>query len=286
VTVHGPIDLLHQGNERVIASYIVDTDEGPALVDCGPTTCVDALEAALGTRGLALTDVRHLLLTHIHLDHAGAAGVLVRRHPGLRVHVSGIGAPHLVDPQKLESSARRLYGDSFDTLWGELAPVPEANVEVVGDRVVGLACFPTPGHASHHVSFLAGDGTLFAGDAAGVRILPGEHILPVAPPPDIDLEAWSWTLNELEWRQPQRLALPHFGVVDDPAAHLARMRESLDRWAEWVGEGMEQDEFVGAAFAELEAAEGPNADVYELAAPLWQSYAGLRRYWDKRADAS
>jgi glyoxylase-like metal-dependent hydrolase (beta-lactamase superfamily II) len=212
--------------------------------------------------------------------------VLVRRHPGLRVHVSAIGAPHLVDPQKLEASARRLYGDSFDTLWGELAPVPEENVEVAGDHVVGLACFPTPGHASHHVSYQAGDGTLFAGDAAGVRILPGEHILPVAPPPDIDLEAWAWTLNELEWRQPQRIALPHFGVVDDPAAHLARMRESLDRWAEWVGDGMEQDEFVAAAGAELEAAEGPNADTYEYAAPLWQSYAGLRRYWDKRADAS
>jgi glyoxylase-like metal-dependent hydrolase (beta-lactamase superfamily II) len=208
--------------------------------------------------------------------------VLVREHPELQVHVSEIGAPHLVDPQKLDASARRLYGDAFDTLWGELAPVPEANVHVVGEDVLGLACFPSPGHASHHVCYLDPDGTLLAGDAAGVRVQPGRHILPVSPPPDVDLEAWARTLDEIEWRRPQRLALPHFGLVDDPGEHLTRMREGLDLWAEWVGDGMEEDEFVAAASAELEAAEGPNADVYELAAPLWQSFAGLRRYWDKR----
>ena len=284
MAVRGPLDLRHQGAERVVASYLVDTADGPALVDCGPSSCAGELKAGLAEHGLALTDVRHLLLTHIHLDHAGAAGTLVREHPGLQVHVSAIGAPHLVDPQRLEASARRLYADTFDTLWGELAPVPEENVHVVGDDVLGLACFASPGHASHHVCFLADDGTLFAGDAAGVRILPGTHILPVSPPPDIDLQAWARTLDELEWRGAQRLALPHFGIADDPAEHLARMREALDQWAEWVGDGMDEDEFVASAHAELEAAEGPNADPYEVAAPLWQSYAGLRRYWDKRAD--
>jgi glyoxylase-like metal-dependent hydrolase (beta-lactamase superfamily II) len=283
--VHGPIDLRHQGEERVIGSYLVDTDEGRALVDCGPTSCLPELKARLAERSLGLTDVRHLLLTHIHLDHGGAAGVLVREHPELQVYVSELGAPHLVDPQKLDASARRLYGDAFDALWGELAPVPEANVHVVGEHVLGLACFASPGHASHHVCYLDADGTLLAGDATGVRIQPGAHIMPVAPPPDVDLEAWAHTLDEIEWRRPQRLALPHFGVVDDPGEHLARMREALDRWAEWVGDGMEEDEFVGAARAELEATEGPNADVYELAAPLWQSFAGLRRYWDKRGEA-
>src|SRR5437868_5124731 len=133
-----PIDLLHLGRERIIASYLLDTDDGPALFDCGPATTVDALKAGLADRGLALTDVRHLLLSHIHLDHAGATGVLVREHPALQVHVSAIGAPHLVDPSRLERSARRLYGDSFDRLWGELVPVPEANVHVVGERGVGL----------------------------------------------------------------------------------------------------------------------------------------------------
>jgi glyoxylase-like metal-dependent hydrolase (beta-lactamase superfamily II) len=284
VCIHGPLDLLHQNAERVIASYLVETEDGPALVDCGPTTSAGALKERLAEHGLALTDVRHLLLTHIHLDHAGAAGALVREHPDLQVHVSEIGAPHLVDPSRLERSARRLYADSFDTLWGELVPVPEANVRLAGDDVLGLSCFPSPGHASHHVCFLARDGTLFAGDAAGVRVLPGRHILPVSPPPDVDLEGWAGTLDEIEWRQPQRLALPHFGLVDDPAEHLTRMREALDLWAEWVGDGMDEDEFVANAHAELEAAEGPNADTYELAAPLWQSYAGLKRYWEKRAE--
>jgi glyoxylase-like metal-dependent hydrolase (beta-lactamase superfamily II) len=268
----------------VIAGYLVETDDGPALVDCGPTSCVPALKERLAEQGLALADVRHLLLTHIHLDHAGAAGVLVREHPVLQVHVSEVGAPHLVDPSRLERSARRLYGDAFDTLWGELAPVPEASLRLTGARVLGLDCFPTPGHASHHVSYLDSQGTLFAGDATGVRIVPGRHILPVAPPPDIDLEAWAHTLDSIEWRQPSRLALPHFGVVGDTGDHLARMREALDLWAEWVGDGMAEDEFVANAHAELEAAEGPNAEVYELAAPLWQSFAGLARYWEKRAD--
>ena len=171
-----PIDLVHLGRERSIGSYVLDTDDGPALFDCGPTTTVDALKAGLDRHGLHLRDVRHLLLSHIHLDHAGAAGVLVREHPSLQVHVSGIGAPHLVDPSRLERSARRLYGDTFDVLWGELAPVPESNVHIVGERVVGLDCFPTPGHASHHVCYLDRDGTLYAGDAAGVRIDPGRFV--------------------------------------------------------------------------------------------------------------
>src|SRR6476469_1697883 len=176
-----PIDLHHLGRERVIASYLLDTDDGPALFDCGPATTVDALKAGLAVRGLALTDVRHLLLSHIHLDHAGAAGVLVRDHPALQVHVSPIGAPHLIDPSRLEQSARRLYGDEFDSLWGELAPVPGSNVHDVGDRVIGLECFPAPGHASHHVAYLHEDGTLYAGDAAGVRIQPSRHVMPVSP---------------------------------------------------------------------------------------------------------
>src|SRR5262249_50744905 len=156
-----PLDLHHNGAPRTIGSYVVETDDGPALFDCGPTSCVDALKDGLRSRGLAIHDVRHLLLSHIHLDHAGAAGLLVREHPPLQVHVSGVGAPHLVDPSRLDASARRLYGDAFDELWGELAPVPQDNVNVVGNRVLGLDCFPTPGHASHHVSYLDDGGTLY-----------------------------------------------------------------------------------------------------------------------------
>ena len=274
------MDLHHQGEERIIGVYLVETEDGLALNDCGPSTCIPALKERLAERGLALTDVRHLLLSHIHLDHAGAAGSLVREHPGLQVHVSEIGAPHLVDPSRLELSARRLYGDEFDTLWGELAAVPAENVHIVGAEVLGLACFPSPGHASHHVCYLGEDGTLYAGDAAGVRILPDRHVMPVAPPPDIDLEAWERTMDEIERRAPERLALIHFGVVEEPDDHLRRLRTQLRLWAQRVRQGMTEEEFVTAGLADLEE-EVDEAPYYERAAPLWQSYAGLKRYWDK-----
>jgi glyoxylase-like metal-dependent hydrolase (beta-lactamase superfamily II) len=281
-----PIDLRHQSAERVIGVYVVETDDGPALFDCGPTACIPALKVGLATHGLGLKDVRHLLLSHIHLDHAGAAGTLVREHPALQVHVSAIGAPHLVDPSRLEASARRLYGDAFDALWGELAPVPEENVHVVSDRVVGLDCFPTPGHASHHVSYLASDGTLYAGDAAGVRIVPARHVLPVSPPPDFDVEAWDRTLDEIERRQPERLALIHFGVATDVADHLALMREELRRWVELVRLGATSEEFVRSGRDLLSARVADDPDGWERAAPLWQSYLGIERYWAKKLEAS
>jgi glyoxylase-like metal-dependent hydrolase (beta-lactamase superfamily II) len=240
------------------------------------------LKERLAERGLQITDLRHLLLSHIHLDHAGAAGVLVREHPELQIHVSPLGAPHLIDPSRLEKSARRLYGDEFDLLWGELAPVPIENVHETGDRVLGLECFPSPGHASHHVCYLDGDGTLYAGDAAGVRIPPSSFVLPPTPPPEFELETWEATLDELERRDPQRLVLIHYGVFDDPREHLAQLRERLRSWTTTVGRGATEGEFEQSAIAEL----GDDASVYEQAMPLWQSYAGLRRYWDKSREAA
>ena len=280
-----PLDLHYFGTPRVIGAYLLETADGPAVFDCGPTSSVAALVERLAERGLRLSDVRHLLLSHVHLDHAGAAGVLVREHPALQVHVSAIGAPHLIDPSRLERSARRLYGDAFDDLWGELVPVPEANVRVAGDDVVGLACFPTPGHASHHVCYLASDGTLYAGDAAGVTLQPSRHVLPASPPPDVDLEAWHGTIDEIERRRPERLALVHFGVVEEPREHLERLRSQLDLWAARVRDGATEEEFVAAARAELAAEEG-DLEPWERAVPLWQSYAGLRRYWDRRREAA
>ena len=273
-----PLDLLHMGAPRVIGSYLLDTDDGPALFDCGPTTCVAQLRTGLAGHGLDLHDIRHLLLSHIHLDHAGAAGVLVREHPGLQVHVSEIGAPHLVDPSRLESSARRLYGEAFDDLWGELAPVPEENVDVVGERVLGLACFASPGHASHHVCYLHDDGTLYAGDAAGVRIKPHSAVLPPTPPPEFDLDAWLATLDEIERREPARLALIHFGVADDVGRHLAELRTRLHDWV--ARDGMSEKEFDETVSREV----GGGLEEYERAMPFWQSYAGLVRYWKKRRD--
>ena len=274
-----PLDLHHQGVERVIGAYLVETDDGPAVFDCGPSSCAEAQKTRLRERGLELEDIRHLLLSHIHLDHAGAAGVLVREHPALQVHVSEIGAPHLADPSRLEASARRLYGDAFDELWGELAPVPQANLRVVGDEVLGLACFPTPGHASHHVCYLGADGTLYAGDAAGVRIQPHRAVLPPTPPPEFDLDAWLRTLDEIERRRPARLALVHFGVADDVDRHLAELRMRLVRWAEHAD--VTEEEFTQSVSSDVES----GLEEYARAMPFWQSYAGLKRYWEKHLAA-
>ena len=277
-----PLDLRHLERERVIGAYLLETEDGLALQDCGPSSCVPELKARLAERGLALRDLRHLLLSHIHLDHAGAAGVLVREHPELQVHVSEIGAPHLVDPSRLERSARRLYGDDFDRLWGELAPVPEENVHIVGSEALGLQCFPSPGHASHHVCYLDAEGTLFAGDAAGVRIQPSSFVLPPTPPPEFDLDAWNATLGELERRAPERLALIHFGVAEDVERHLGELRLRLGEWAERVRAGAGEEKFEAAAAADL----GADREAYEQAMPFWQSYAGLERYWQKEAEAA
>ncbi|MDQ2909644.1 MAG: MBL fold metallo-hydrolase, partial [Actinomycetota bacterium] len=164
-------------------------------------------------------------------------------------------------------------------LWGELTPVPEENVEPVGAEVVGLACFPSPGHASHHVCYLDAHGTLYAGDATGVRIPPSSFVLPPTPPPEVDLEAWAGTLDEIERRGPERLALIHFGVAEDTQRHLQELRERLERFAERVRDGASEEEFAALAAADL----GPDREAYEQAMPFWQSYAGLKRYWKKRA---
>ena len=276
-----PIDLHHQGVERVIGAYLVETSDGLAVFDCGPASALPALEAGLRERGVGLADVRHLLLSHIHLDHAGAAGAIVREHPRIQVHVSAIGAPHLVDPSRLEASARRLYGSAFDELWGELAPVPEENIHVVGGEAVGLACFPSPGHASHHVCFAHEDGTLYAGDAAGVRIAPSRLVLPPTPPPDIDVAAWYATLDELERRAPKQLALVHFGVFDDIGRHLSELRDRLGEWEQIVENGATQDEFVERVHAGLGERADDDLQAVERAMPMWQSYAGLKRWVDK-----
>ena len=278
-----PIDLHHQA-PGIVGCYLLETEDGPALFDCGPTTTIPHLKAALAERGLDLMDVQHLLLSHIHLDHAGAAGVLVRQNPWLQVHVSGVGAPHLVDPAKLEASARRLYGEVFDMLWGELAPVPAQNVHVVDERVLGLECFPTPGHAWHHVSFLDATGTLYAGDAAGVRLRGAQFVMPPCPPPELDLEAWERTIEEIERHAPTRLALIHFGVVDDIQEHLSALRATLARWGERVEDGMDEEAFVAAARFDVSQTDPELVDEYQRAGPYWHHFRGIERYWRKRRE--
>jgi glyoxylase-like metal-dependent hydrolase (beta-lactamase superfamily II) len=279
---HGPIDVRHAGHDRVIGSYLVDTDDGLALFDCGPTSALAGLESGLSEHGLSLDDVGHLLLSHIHLDHAGAAGVIAQAHPHIQVHVSEVGAPHLVDPERLESSARRLYGDAFDALWGTLLPVPADRVHVAGENVLGLECFPTPGHARHHVSYLDGEGTLYSGDAAGVRVAPARFVLPPLPPPEVDLAAWQGSIEDMESRGPARLACVHFGVFEDVLEHLARLRETLRRWAEWVEHGMDEPTFTAAARADIGSSDPTEVDHYLTVVPAWHCFAGLERYFRKR----
>jgi glyoxylase-like metal-dependent hydrolase (beta-lactamase superfamily II) len=283
---HEPLDLLHGGDPRRIGAYLVETEDGLALHDCGPTSCLPALQNALRERGVELCDLSCLLLSHIHLDHAGAAGALVREHPGLIVHVSEIGAPHVIDPTRLEASARRLYGDSFGALWGELAPVPAENVRVVGDRAAGLEVFASPGHAAHHVSYLHEDGTLYAGDSAGVRVAPGRFVFAPTPPPEVDLAGWERTIDETERRAPRRLALTHFGVFDDVERHLTALRETMHSWAGRVAHGMDEATFVAAARADVVASDPDEVEAYDHAAPYWHCFLGLERYWRKRAEAA
>jgi glyoxylase-like metal-dependent hydrolase (beta-lactamase superfamily II) len=271
------IDLRFLDEEKEIGVYLLDTHDGPALFDCGPASTIEHLREGLRAHGLGVGDLRHLLLSHIHLDHAGGTGELVRENPGLTVWVSPIGMPHLADPEKLVTSARRLF-PNFDELWGPVTPVPEANLRAAEGDVLGWDVFPTPGHASHHVSYERA-GTILAGDATGVRILPSDYVQPVAPPPDIDLEAWRQSVDEIERRAPERLALIHFGVVTDVPAHLALFRASLDRWSGWVRGGMTEHEFVAAVSEDA----GADAERYSAVFSFGMSYAGLKRYYDKRA---
>ena len=271
-----PIDLMHRGLDRVVGAYEIDG----VIVDPGPASCVERLLAAV-------PEPRALLLTHIHLDHAGATGVLVRRFPELKVYVHERGAPHLIDPSRLLSSAAQLYGDEMDALWGEVAPVPEANVHVLsgGETVEGFRVAYTPGHASHHVSYLnEATGDAFVGDVGGVRIPPTELTLAPTPPPDIDLEAWRESLDKIaDWR-PSRLCMTHFGSTDSVERQLDRVRESAASLAKRVRDAT-LDDFQAALREKVRATL--DADVVErleLAAPFDHIYLGLDRYWRKRAE--
>jgi glyoxylase-like metal-dependent hydrolase (beta-lactamase superfamily II) len=272
------IDVMHLGNPRVIGCWQV----GDVLVDPGPTSCMPTLLSALDG-----AQPRALLLTHIHLDHAGATGALVERWPELRVYVHELGAAHLIEPSRLLSSARRLYGEDMDRLWGEVVPVPERNlIELRGGERLdgGFEVAYTPGHASHHVSFLHA-GTAFVGDVAGVRIGSSSLTIPPTPPPDIDLAAWHESLERVAAWAPDRLAMTHFGESTDVAAQLDELGRRLDGWAE-LARDEDAAGFAARITREIELGAEPGlSGAYIQAAPPDQLYAGLERYWRKRADA-
>jgi glyoxylase-like metal-dependent hydrolase (beta-lactamase superfamily II) len=284
------IDVLHRGTERVIGCW----DLGAVLVDPGPESCIETLLERLGKEPQAL------LLTHIHLDHAGASGALVERFPNLEVWVHAKGAPHLVDPTKLINSAERIYGDRMKPLWGRIVPVPERNLRILeGGETITLAGRDVdveyaPGHASHHVVYFdRSDGAAYVGDVAGVRIPPSDFIRAPTPPPDIDVELWERSVDAVRARNPSRLALTHFGAVERPEPHLERMKGTLRMQAELARRLLEehgdskqaQQQFI----AELtritrEASDPGTVAVFEQGAAVDQLWQGLRRYWQKQRE--
>jgi glyoxylase-like metal-dependent hydrolase (beta-lactamase superfamily II) len=282
VGVMRAIDVRHLGNEKVICCWEVDG----VLIDPGPQSTEATLLAELGDG----YEPRAILLTHIHFDHAGVTGALVGRWPDLPVYVHEIGAPHLADPERLVASAARLYGGEGELrrLWGEVVPVPERNLNVLsgGETVLGdFRVEYTPGHASHHVSFLhEPTGTALVGDVAGVRIPPSEYIVMPTPPPDVDVEAWDRSLDVVTGWEPSALALTHWGRVDDVGPHLAAARERLH---ELVGLAARHgsEAFEAGIVERVERNAGDVAGAYLQAIPPDQLYLGVRRYLDKRAAA-
>jgi glyoxylase-like metal-dependent hydrolase (beta-lactamase superfamily II) len=292
------LDLRFLGVSGVIATAVIQGADGIALVDPGPSTTLGVLKAELERAGVLLRDLRALLLTHIHLDHAGATGTLVHELPGLRVYVHQRGAPHLVNPEKLIASAERLYGGDMDRLWGEVRPVPEHALIALqgGERMsAGGRDFEvayTPGHASHHVSYFnAETGVAFVGDTAGIRRTPGGFVLPPTPPPDIDLEQWRDSLERIgRWRA-DTLFVTHFGPHGAPAVHLSELAEHLEWTAGLVRTSLTRDGtdddraawFTGEIRRELRRRTSEaDARAYEVAGRFDLNWRGLARYWRKR----
>ena len=294
------LDLNFYGVQGVIASAILHGPGGVAIIDPGPSSTLPVLRAGLDRAGIALRDVRAILLTHIHLDHAGATGTLVRENPALRVYVHENGAAHMVDPSKLIASATRLWEGEMDTLWGEMRPVPAENLEILrgGERITAggrdLEIAYTPGHASHHVSYFSGDsGIAFVGDTAGIRLQAGGAILPPTPPPDIEIELWRDSLARIGAWRPETLFVTHFGPFAPAAAHLTSMADRLDLASGLAKASLARDEsdadraawFTEQVRRELRRSMSESeAQAYEVAGRFDLSWRGLARYWRKRAN--
>jgi len=295
------IDLQFRGRARAIAAAVIRTGAGALIVDPGPTTCRARLVAELTAAGITPGDLHGLLLTHIHLDHAGASGTLAREFPHLRVYVHERGARHLADPSKLLASATRLYGDEMDTLWGEFAPVPEARITALrggerldfGDRTIEVAEFR--GHATHHVGYFdRRSGIVFAGDTAGIRVADDLYVYPPTPPPDIDLEQWLLTVALMRAWQPSAVFITHFGYKPDAARHLDLLEDEIVFWRQFsrqlLDSGRSETElaplFIQGVVDRMTGRIGAErAAAYVAAAPLGHCWSGLVRYWQKQVQA-
>ncbi|WP_291426226.1 MBL fold metallo-hydrolase [Deinococcus sp.] len=290
------VDLLFQDTPGAIASSVFDTGDGLAVVDTGPTTTLPALEEGLRGFGASLGDIRHVLLTHIHFDHAGAAGTLLERVPRAQVYVHERGAAHLSRPEKLVASATQIYGDQMNRLWGELRPIdPERMTVLAGDEGLKLGqsdihVLYTPGHAVHHVSYHVGDD-LFVGDVGGIRLADKQTPRTPTPPPDINLEDWRASIQKLRVLDARTLHLAHFGHYANVPEHWDGLLTTMNADAERVREALAQGrsfEWISAQFTEALlselAAEDPDLPGrYSAACPPWMSVQGLMRYWQRKA---
>lgn len=292
------IDLDFLGTEQVIASFLLMGDESAALIETGPTTCLQSLMGGLEKHGVSPEDVRQVFLTHIHLDHAGASGHLSEQLPNATFYVHEIGQPHLVDPSKLLKSAARIYAGRMDELWGETRPVPEDRIEVIGEKdeieAAGgrLTAHYTPGHAYHHLAYLESDsGSLFAGDVAGIR-LPGQsYVRPPTPPPEVDVEAWMQSIGHIRDLAPKSIRPTHYGDYDDVERHLGELEQRLQDWLLFVEERFDEaeteeiaDELKAKGDAEMlaEGAGPEETEHYDLAGNYVMLVDGLMRYVSKK----
>jgi glyoxylase-like metal-dependent hydrolase (beta-lactamase superfamily II) len=296
------LDTNWMGRPRSIAAALLESDGHRAIIDPGPASTLPTLRQHLDSRGIGVSDLNAILLTHIHLDHAGATGALIKENPNLEVYVHKAGMLHMADPSKLLASAERLWPGELGHLFGETLPVPFGNLRMLkGGETLALGSrnldvVYTPGHASHHVSYFdASDGTAFVGDTTGFHIEGQPFVVPLAPPPDIDLEIWNASLDAIAARVPARLFLTHFGYSDDPAAHIAEYRQNLQRWSALAQEILRStpddrgglQAFVSAASSEIERhVTGAEAEHYVFNCGLNLTWLGLRRYHQKRAEAT
>jgi glyoxylase-like metal-dependent hydrolase (beta-lactamase superfamily II) len=293
------IDLNFCDTPKSIATGVYAGDGGAVLIDPGPGSCIHTLRSSLAAQGIGVGDIESILITHIHLDHAGATGLLVRDNPRIRVFVHEKGAPHVVDPSKLINSANQLWGvEGVARLWGQVIPVPESNLQVLGERAqitAGGRRFDvryTPGHASHHVSYFDDrSGLVWAGDTAGLRFTSKVFTLPPTPPPDIDLEAWRDSLAKIrDWR-PETVFITHFGPYAGAAAHLDHIETSLRDVAEMARRAIQTDasddakyeRFKEDVFAYVRSAvDEQEMRPLEFVGPLEFNWRGLVRYWKKK----
>jgi glyoxylase-like metal-dependent hydrolase (beta-lactamase superfamily II) len=296
------IDLCWAGHPRSIASALLRSDESAVLIDPGPASTLYTLRQQLAEHGVSVSDLTAVLLTHIHLDHAGASGALVRENPNLKVYVHARGVPHLLDPSKLLESASRLWGENLERLFGVFLPVSSANLEPLegGETLTlgsgRLEVLYTPGHASHHVTYFdPADGTAYVGDTAGISIEGHPFVLPVTPPPDISIELWDASLDALTSFDARRLFLTHFSFSRNPAVHIANYRERLHRWRDLSLSLLRANLEPSAALVRFKQAVGAEAaewcspdevSQYVFNGALDLSWLGLARYHRKRAEAA